>query len=166
MACGEQKLPTELVAASCQHNYCRVCINEVFEHALNGQPHCCEVSIAFTLAEPFLRPEVINRFVQRDVERNTRNVTYCHVSNCQEPIPSSNIVGDRATCPSCSEMTCTICRSRTHDGDCPEDPVLGPLMATAAREGWRRCSNCREMIERSGGCPHMKHITRLLLILR
>lgn len=166
VACGEQNLPTELVAANCRHNYCRVCINELFEHALNGPPHCCEAPIALTLAEPFLRADVIDRFVQRDVERNSRNVTYCHVSHCREPIPSSNIIGDRATCPSCGETTCSICQSGTHDGDCPEDPVLRPLMETAAREGWRRCPGCRAMIARSGGCAHMKHVTHLFQILR
>lgn len=165
VACREQKLLTELVTASCQHNYCRVCINEVFEHALNGPPPCCNVPIAFTLAQPFLRPEVIHRFMQREVERNTRNVTYCHVSNCQEFIPSSNIFGDIATCPSCSETTCTICKSGTHDGDCPEDPAIGLLMATAAREGWRKCSNCGQIIDRSGGCAHIKHVTHLFQIL-
>lgn len=164
VVCREKKWPTELVVTtSCKHDYCRVCINDMFEHASNDPlsfpPRCCGEPIAFTLAQPFLRPEVVDRFKQKDIEYSTRNSTRCHDSKCQELIPADNVDGDRATCAICREMTCTICKSGADDGDCPEDPASGPLMATATEEGWKACSNCHRLIDRYAGCNHMMYFS-------
>lgn len=98
VVCREKRRPTELVVTSCKHDYCRVCINDMFEHAskdpLSFPPRCCGESIAFTLAQPFLRPEVVDRFKQKDIEYSTRNSTRCHGSKCQELIPADNVDGD------------------------------------------------------------------------
>lgn len=174
MACREMKLSTELLAASCEHHYCRDCINGMFETASNHPPsfppprfppQCCGNPIAFDLAQPFLRPEVVDRFKRREVEHNTPNPTYCHDSECQEFIPPDNIDGNRASCPRCGETTCTFCKTCAHDGSCANDPDTVLLMATAAQEGWKRCYNCQQMIEKQGGCNQMKYISSIHLNL-
>lgn len=169
VVCLERQLSTELVGVGCRHDYCRDCINEMFEHASKHPPsfppRCCGEPIALTLVEPFLRLEVVDVFTRKAAEHAMRNHRQCHSPNCRQLIPPSNIDGDRATCPDCGETTCTICNLKAHDRDCPEDPALGPLMATATEQGWRACYNCHQLIARENGCNHMTYVARLLQIL-
>ena len=166
--CLDSKLPAELVVLNCLHGYCRDCTNDKFEVASNDPlsfpPCCCGEAIALNLFQPFLRPEVVDHFKRKEVEYNTKNPIYCHISKCHKLIPSDNIEADRATCLSCGEMTCTICKSGVHDGDCPDDPALGPLMATATKEGWKVCPSCHRLIDRIAGCNHMTYVSYLYYI--
>lgn len=166
VVCGEKGLSTELVAANCQHLFCQGCVIQRFELAVEAQdmfpPRCCRGgTIALALAQPFLRPELVERFRRKEIEHSPR--TYCHDSNCQALIPSSNIDAGIATCPDCRETTCASCNSKSHNGGCPEDPGLEPLLETTAREGWKRCYNCHEGIEKIDGCNHMTYVSHTLL---
>lgn len=88
---------------------------------------------------------------------DTPNRTYCSNKSCSIFIRPSNMKGDKATCPECDSRTCTICKSSAHEGDCPQDPAVVALMATAAKEGFKQCPSCRVMVELTFGCNHMTY---------
>lgn len=60
-----------------------------------------------------------------------------------------------AACFECKCTTCTICKSRSHTGDCPNDTATQQLLAIAHTNGWKRCRSCKRMIELDHGCNHM-----------
>lgn len=96
-------------------------------------------------------------FRQRQLEMDTPNRTYCSSIPCSIFIGPSNIEGDKATCPNCDTRTCTICKGGAHDGDCPQDPAVVALTATAVREGFKQCPSCRLLVELTFGCNHVTY---------
>ena len=159
MVCAEKTIPTDNFVTLCHDTYCRNCINKVFERAATHEsdfpPRCCGVRIMLHRAQPYLRSQIVEFFERKAIEFGTVNRTYCSAVNCGEFIlPHRVIDGNRAACPKCNILTCIICKSRAHDGDCPNDPALGQLMETAAENGWRSCFNCHRILELKEGCNH------------
>ncbi|CAK1357497.1 unnamed protein product [Cercospora beticola] len=86
---------------------------------------------------------------------STKNRTYCHDPACATFMPQESIISDVATCPQCRKTTCSICKSPSHSGDCPEDEALNQLINTAESRQWQRCYQCKSMVELTQGCNHM-----------
>ncbi|KAK5726131.1 hypothetical protein LTR17_013033 [Elasticomyces elasticus] len=147
-------------APACHHSYCGDCLTNVFRHSMNDEalfpPRCCAQSIPFPEARIMMEPELAREFEVRAVELGTQDRTYCHEAACATFIPPVTIRADAAVCPTCDRVTCAMCKQENHPGaDCPEDEGLQLLLETAQGAGWRRCEQCRRVIERNTGCNHM-----------
>lgn len=160
VACHEHKKFFDVIAAPCQHEYCRTCLQELFEASLSDEslfpPRCCRRDISPQSVEIFLTGALKERFQQKLIEYNTRDRTYCHQPACSAFISGQNVEDEVAKCSVCSSHTCTICKAASHDGrDCPNDTTLQQMLDLAESQGWRRCYSCGRMVELDTGCNHM-----------
>ena len=159
IACQETKHTFDVLETPCRHIYCRRCIFDLFEASTTDEslfpPRCCRQNIALSMVSDFLTTAFIIRFKEKAVEFTTPDRMYCAQPTCSTFIPPSQIAGDTAHCPSCKRGTCVMCKSVSHEGDCPNDTALQELLATAAEVGWQRCHACRRVVELNLGCNHM-----------
>ncbi|KIW21806.1 uncharacterized protein PV07_12768 [Cladophialophora immunda] len=159
-ACREPKKYFDVVAAPCNHEYCRDCLRDLFGASLTDEslfpPRCCRQNIPLDAVSIFLTSELKQEFQQKKVEFSTPNRTYCSRPQCSFFISAENIVDEIANCPSCAARTCTICKSESHEGqDCPRDTALQATMNLARDNGWQRCYSCRRLVELDIGCNHI-----------
>ena len=160
VSCQEVKPKEETITVLCEHNYCDLCINELYRVASQDESlwpaRCCQQIISLEDALHLLRADIYERYRKKSEEFSTDNRIYCCNTSCLAFVPSRFINGDKATCSICDAETCIICKAKAHDGiDCPEDPAVQSLMETAAREKYRQCPKCKRMIELDLGCFHM-----------
>lgn len=165
VACQEKKHKFDTTEVPCTHTYCRGCISDLFEAAMTDEslfpPRCCRQEITLESVTTFLSAALLQRFRSKAVELKTPNRTYCVWPTCSTFIPTEMIAGDTATCPACEQKTCTICKTASHEGDCPNDTALQSLLTTAAANGWQRCYACNRMVELELGCNHMTYVSRI-----
>ncbi|KAG8423170.1 hypothetical protein J3458_000086 [Metarhizium acridum] len=149
----------ETVRCPCTHEYCRACIADLFQSAINDEslfpPRCCSQPIPLGLNQIFLPARLAGQYRAKELEYSTKNRTYCHRATCSTFIPAPFIRGEIATCIKCQSKTCTICKGSSHDGDCPEDVATMDLLNVAAQNGWQRCYSCRRMVDLEVGCNHI-----------
>lgn len=125
---------------TCAHTYCVDCLRQFFESTLNNEalfpPRCYQQPIDVEVVRSLLSGEIIAAFENRREEFQTADRTYCSSPDCLNFIPSTNIADDRASCPRCHTVTCSICKKAAHTGeDCPEDPVLQQVLQLARKRG-------------------------------
>jgi hypothetical protein len=158
-ACQEDKKFIEVVRAPCSHEYCRECLQDLFRSSMTDEslfpPRCCRKQIALSFVRIFLTSDIVQQYEQKKIEFSTSDRTYCSSPNCLTFLRPENICDDRATCTDCGMLTCTICKSTAHEGDCPADTGLQQLLETARENGWQRCYNCCRLVELDVGCNHM-----------
>ena len=150
----------------CDHWYCSDCLSALFTHSLTDEslfpPRCCTMAIPVDDFQEFLTPAVVTQFHEKAVEYNTLDRTYCHQLECSAFIPAP-MQEQTASCPACSESTCTSCKGPAHDGkDCPEDPASKELLQLARERGWQRCFSCHRMVELNTGCNHISEFSSTL----
>lgn len=159
IACREETEFINVVRVPCQHEYCRSCLEELFTASMTDEtlfpPRCCGQSIAMNIAQIFLNSDLIQQYEQKKVEFETPNRTYCYNPQCSSFIPMVYIEDEIAPCFECGCTTCTICKARSHTGDCPNDTATQQLLAITQTNGWKRCRSCKRMIELDHGCNHM-----------
>ena len=159
VACGHEEEQLNLMTAPCDHTYCRRCVNKLFEGAAENEsnfpPKCCGETITLENTRGFLTPGIYNSFQRRSEEFSTTNRTYCSDPECVTFISPNTIVDDKAKCPACRKLTCTVCKAAAHEGDCPEDPAFKSFMAAAAEAGFQQCQDCKRVIELTQGCNHI-----------
>lgn len=168
-ACHEPKKYFDVVAASCQHEYCRECLRDLFSASFTDEslfpPRCCGQSIPLTAVSIFLTSEQRQQFQQKTIEFGTPNRTYCSRPQCSSFIPAENVSGEIANCPRCAAQTCVMCKSESHEGqDCPRDTALQATMDLAQENGWQRCYSCRRLVELDIGCNHITFVSRLSIL--
>ena len=158
-ACTEAKFIFDVVKLPCKHDYCGECLQDLFTGCLTDEtlfpPRCCRQPIALDSVQAFMTHGLVAAFKKREVEMSTLNRIYCISSACSSFIPPNRIADDKATCPECNSVTCTICKSAAHPGDCPQDTALQELQTTAEASGWKRCFSCRRFVELELGCNHI-----------
>lgn len=156
----------ETVQCPCMHEYCRRCIADLFKAAMNDEslfpPRCCSQPIPLGLNQIFLPAKLVGQYRAKELEYATKDRTYCHSPNCSTFIPPVFIKGDIAICPKCQSETCSICKSPSHDDDCPQDIATLDLLGIAAENGWQRCYSCRRMVDLITGCNHISMFQRPL----
>lgn len=152
--------PTSMLISlvGCGHFLCRECIRVQFQKAAMNEelypPQCCE-PIPLDVARPFLSEELALAFEQAELEYKTPNRMYCARKCCSRFIPPVNVGNDLACCDECGMISCTICKTEYHDGDCPNDYETQDLLKVAANKGWKRCTFCEQVVELSHGCYHI-----------
>ncbi|CAF9910243.1 MAG: hypothetical protein ALECFALPRED_006435 [Alectoria fallacina] len=156
--CMDEFSARHLITAPCGDHYCKTCIGQLYNLAMKDEslfpPRCCRQPIPLGIATPLLTVAQVQKFLEKRVEFNTPNRTYCHDTTCGAFIAPDNISGEKAMC-TCGALTCTVCKAAAHEDDCPEDPAYASLMASAAAEGYQTCQQCKRLVELSIGCNHM-----------
>ena len=155
----------KLVALACQHKYCATCFSQLVSTALQNEdffpPKCCLQEIPTKLIKSNVRPELKTTFKQKANEFAVPagERWYCPSARCAKWIDPSKISFSAASfkCPHCRIRICPTCRAAEHANheDCPEDFGLEAPLEEAERAGWRRCYNCRAMVELTVGCRHI-----------
>ena len=105
---------SRLARTPCKHEYCRDCIQGLFQASLTDDtlfpPRCCKQPITFGGGVR------IRSFESKLIEFDTPDRTYCSNQLCSAFIRVENILEEKATCPECSTITCTVCKSESHLG--------------------------------------------------
>ena len=160
IVCGDDKPKFDIASTPCGHHYCRDCLRNLFEHSSRDQslfpPRCCRQPIEVRGYIALALPRGIREeHDEKQIEFSTPNPTYCSNTACGRFIHPERIVADHASCVACDTVTCAVCKSSQHAGDCPQDFALQAVLELAQQEGWTRCFNCRRMVELTLGCYHM-----------
>lgn len=166
IACREEMEFFHVVRVPCGHDYCRSCLEQLFKASMADEtifpPKCCGELIAIFEDSPrvFLNSDLAKKYEEKKVEFETPNRTYCHNPECSSFIPMAYIEDEIAPCFECGSTTCTICKAKSHAGDCPSDTATQQLLDIAQENGWRRCRVCKRMIELDHGCNHMTLVSQ------
>ena len=86
---------------------------------------------------------------------------YCPQANCRRWIHTKHLRPDLKyqTCPRCRTKICPQCRDIAHTTTgCTRDPGLPGILEMARRHHWQRCYECHAMVEKNGGCHHVRCI--------
>ncbi|KAI9744616.1 MAG: hypothetical protein M1818_002145 [Claussenomyces sp. TS43310] len=163
VACQEYKKSAQVARAPCGHEYCRECLQDLFNSAMNDEslfpPRCCRQAINPSAVQMFLTTELVRQYEEKRIEFAMPNRTYCCAPRCSAFIRPKDIVdGDRAICHDCGMVTCTMCKALSHEGDCPADADLQLVLDTATENKWQRCSSCRRIVELDVGCNHITFV--------
>ena len=161
--CREDRHSLEVLQTPCSHEWCGPCIMRHFEASLSNEssfpPRCCEEAIPVQPAMDFVRESYIRRFGAKNIELSTENRTYCARPGCSAFVPPACISVDIGTCQLCGHRTCTQCKGSSHGvEECPEDPNHQTLLTLISDNGWRRCYQCKMVIQRDAGCNHMTYV--------
>ncbi|KAG9239653.1 hypothetical protein BJ875DRAFT_448003 [Amylocarpus encephaloides] len=161
IACLESFRFFEVARVPCHHEYCGPCLMALFNASLIDvslfPPRCCKKPI---LPEDkvciFINSALAQKYEQKKIEHETKNRTYCSNPKCLVFLQAANHRNvERATCPECERVTCTICKAEGHDGDCPKDEGILQVLEMASEKGWRRCGQCKAVVELDTGCYHI-----------
>ena len=158
-ACTSQCLRRELVETPCGDTYCPECLEKIFSAAMKDEtmypPSCCRITISLRTAKKHTSKGLVRQFKMKQLELRTRNKTYCYRPTCSTFIAPHSIHNGQAICQLCHAVTCSKCRSAWHFGPCSEgdDSTFAELVRST---NWKRCPECRRMIEKMNGCNHME----------
>ncbi|KAF2019896.1 hypothetical protein BU24DRAFT_128957 [Aaosphaeria arxii CBS 175.79] len=141
------------------HKYCRDCLEEWFKSSIADHeifpPRCCSKTILPSDCEKYLTAETWVRFLEKKTEMETPNRAYCSNAACAKWVVPADIASDVARCRHCHQKTCTTCKTKQHQGLCPEDVNVKSLMEVAKVKKWKTCPRCSNMIELDVGCFHI-----------
>lgn len=155
-----EKCDAILFAGPCGHKFCRDCTRQMFLGAIKDEelhpPRCCRNLVPPETASRVLNQKELQQFSERKIEYSAKNRIYCADPTCSKFIPLLAIKNEHGTCPECQQQTHVPCRSLAHPGvDCPLDEELQTVLTVAKKEKWKRCPNCRTMVELYHGCNHI-----------
>ena len=136
--CCTERVGIRHFQAPCQHVFCGTC-----------------------LIRALMGAESLRTWRRLAEEYDSEDRIYCSKAPCSAFIPRRFIVEtlDAAICPACFAETCIKCKQAGHVGDCPIDEGLEKTRQLASDSGWRACSNCARLVEKNGGCHHMRYET-------
>ncbi|OKL57856.1 hypothetical protein UA08_06595 [Talaromyces atroroseus] len=158
VCCLETREP--FLRGYCGHELCRDCAREIYLGAIRDEelypPRCCGRPFSPGIILQVLEYSEFRAFCEKALEYIAENRVYCAEPTCSTFIPPSAIHGDNGICPDCHQQTHLPCRALAHPGvDCPLDHTFQGVLAIADTQNWRRCFNCRTMVELERGCNHI-----------
>ena len=118
-------------------------------------PRCCGISVPFRTIAYALTEAEVNDFQHAEMEKATKDKTYCSNPGCGRFIAPGDILAAEAVCTRCETKTYAFCKNTGHEGDCPDDPGIQATLELGAENKWQRCFSCRSLIEIEWGCNHM-----------
>ena len=164
-SCFDDLPDSTAVALSCRHYYCKLCfvqlVSTAIEHEINFPPKCCLTEISKKTIRDNLPAEICAKFELKALEYAVPagNRYYCVSSTCGKWIDTRHARhhAGAVECHHCGTKLCSVCRGPQHPAneDCPQDFGLDRTLEQAERAGWRRCYNCRAMVELNHGCRHI-----------
>lgn len=183
--CCEDRLLVMVTTLKCTHKFCSHCMKTYVEGKVqSGQVpiRCpqlkCKYLISATECLSFLPLNSYGSLVRVLEEANALNSDklYCPYPNCSVLLDPHECMSTQASsssqsenscvdCPVCQRFMCVDCRVPWHSSMTCEDYQNLPLEERdagditlhrlAQNKRWRRCSQCRRMIELTHGCYHM-----------
>lgn len=154
---------SDILRTTCGQHHCHCCISKLFQPHLFDQclftARCCNQGIPPLSASFSISNNTVLELLEKSLEYLTANKTYCSQSTCSAFIHPAVIRDDKAACPLCSTVTCSICKAASHDGDCPQDTDTQLTLTTARAQGWQRCFQCKSVVELDTGCNHIRYVT-------
>lgn len=163
-SCFEDIPGSESASLACQHSYCSSCFLQLVKTAMKNEnffpPKCCLQEIPRATIRAQMPVKDFAQFDEKAQEYAvpTGSRWYCSSPQCGKWIKTGKRPRSATlVCPHCRFSMCTSCRGPKHSLTeyCPEDRGLGATLREAEREGWRRCYNCRSMVELATGCRHI-----------
>ena len=118
---------------------------------------CCRQAVSADQVRVTVSPQLFAQYIDMVEEVREANPTYCHRRICGAFLPVRLATGpDVSACDHCGRGTCRHCKGASHAGrECVADVATQQARTLAARNGWKACPRCRNMVERSSGCMHM-----------
>ena len=171
--CADNFESTVLVEIECSCKYCKTCLIGLFESGLTDiksfPPICCGLPLSVDTASEFLTSCMLSRFQDLQEEYISSNPIYCASSWCKSFIRSSEIDKETqvGTCGTCSRQTCGKCRCLQEDHLgvnelCPTDLKDDKINDLVTARQWQRCPRCYNIIEKNGGCNHVRYSLQIL----
>lgn len=151
----------DYIYAPCGHALCRSCIIHYFglvtRHESAYPPRCCLEPVPLYKVHDWLGAGLIELYLEKQLEYDTMDRTYCANKNCLAFIPSHSGRDNKfANCLKCERKTCAWCKSLEHgDEECKLDEGEQALMNLSKDTGWKKCWRCGHWWEKDGGCDHM-----------
>lgn len=183
--CCEEKLPSMMVHMKCSHQFCSHCMRTYVEGKLQTSQvpvRCpqlqCRYYISASECRCFL-PETCYEMLERtyvEADFLDSEKIYCPFPSCSVLLNPRQWLSSRASsssnsetncleCPACQRFICLDCGVPWHSSMSCEEyqnlPVENrdagdmTLHRLAQNNKWRRCQQCRRMIELTQGCHHM-----------
>ncbi|KAE9368753.1 hypothetical protein N431DRAFT_63747 [Stipitochalara longipes BDJ] len=164
-SCMEMVDFSHVVIIPCGHEYCQDCLQDLFNRSFIEEelfpPRCCKQPIPLESIQTVLKPEMEQLYHSKKVEFESKDRTYCSNTECLTFLPPDGVKDGVAECLICQTRTCTLCKTSSHEGDCPEDENGRLLEELAAQEGWQSCPGCHRLVELTIGCYHMICLCRV-----
>lgn len=183
--CCEAKPAEMIINLNCAHKFCSHCMKTYADGKVQSSQvpiKCpqlrCKYPISATECRSFL-PVTCYESLERALSEATALTSskfYCPYSNCSVLIDPDECLSTRASsssqtdnncieCPVCERFICVDCGVPWHSSmSCEEYQNLPleerdagdiTLHRLAQNQRWRRCQQCRRMIELTQGCYHM-----------
>ncbi|XAR56150.1 Ubiquitin--protein ligase [Bertholletia excelsa] len=183
--CCEEKPVQMMITMKCSHQFCSHCMKTYVDGKVQSAQvplRCpqlkCKYFISTTECESFLPVASYELLKRMLVEANVLNSDkiYCPYPNCSVLLDPQECISARASSSSQSDSSCVECpvcqRSICVDCGVPWHSLLSceeyqnlpieerdasdiTLHRLAENKRWKRCQQCRRMIELAHGCYHM-----------
>lgn len=183
--CCEEKLMSMMVTIKCSHRFCSYCMKTYVEGKVQSTQvpiQCpqlmCKYCISIAECRSFLSVTSYESLEQALAEANILNSDkiYCPYPNCSVLLDPNECLSTRASsssqprnscveCPVCQRFICADCEVPWHSSMTCEEYQNIPLgerddcdltfHRLAQNKRWKRCQQCRRMIELAYGCYHM-----------
>lgn len=166
--CDEEYPAKDISRLFCGHRHCRNCFKENVRRAFNSKPFvpakCCAVIPNEILGQfgALTADEVKQYQVKMEELTNPRGKLYCW--GCGAYIPTDRVTKRIGDCGQCGKRTCKTCRGKSHFGACDKTKLQANRDAEdnvymlAESNGWKRCPNCLNFVQKNGGCNHMTSV--------
>ncbi|XP_072988107.1 E3 ubiquitin-protein ligase RSL1 [Typha latifolia] len=183
--CCEENQSSQMIQIDCSHKFCSGCLITYVEGKIQASHvpiRCpqvrCKYNISTSECKSFL-PVTSYELLERasmEVGLHNMETLYCPFPNCSMLLNASQHLSSRASssslsdvncveCPECCRDICISCGVPWHTMmTCNEYQSLPAeerdagdmsLHLLAQNNRWRRCQQCRRMIELTQGCYHM-----------
>ncbi|VVB16687.1 unnamed protein product [Arabis nemorensis] len=178
--CLDDDIDSDLMflVGRCVHRFCFNCVRKHIQVTLlDGKiPDCpkhrCKTKLSIDRCNELLTPKLLLMWEQR-IEEDSLPLServYCPYISCYYLMSktdlSSSVEFGLRRCMKCRGFFCVDCKVPWHSRLlCTDYKKLQPdpqndnndvkLKSLAKLKGWRQCSKCQHMVERTCGCKHM-----------
>ena len=163
VACNDTVPRREAFRAPCRkHAFCRDCLHHLVVMCTTDEsmypPACCKLPVSSSHIRNVLSKHERIRFRAAKKEFTSAERLYCPTPTCSAFVSrlDKKIIADgKTTCGACQTEICTHCKTRNHEGECPEDKALSALIKMSTKKKWKRCPKCNAMVARESGCNYI-----------
>ncbi|XP_054777842.1 E3 ubiquitin-protein ligase RSL1 [Prosopis cineraria] len=182
ICCEDKPLPI-MITMKCSHKFCSHCLRAYVDGKVQScqvpircpQPRC-KYYISTAECRSFLPFTSFESLEKALAEANVSDRIYCPFPNCSVLLDPRECLSARASsssqsdnscveCPVCQRFICVDCEVPWHSSMSCDDYQNLPeeerdasditLHRLAQNKRWKRCQQCRRMIELTQGCYHM-----------
>jgi len=155
----------------CSHRFCDFCLQQHVGASIEPARYpvrcpgiACSAALTHMECRKFAQAKFLDMLTELASEAavSPHLRAYCPRPTCATFVPLKN-ASKGVKCPKCSHWFCSSCRVAWHYGKTCEEykrqeekDDMDRTMELAGVNGWRRCNSCGQLVERTGGCLHIK----------